>query len=200
MGNGGIGVGLLTVTFGGWLLYCAVSNQGPVKTLIAIAQDPTNARNILANKQNPLAASLPTTATTQSLISAPGNGAAVVAFARSKIGQPYVFGGAKDGGWDCSGLTQQALKYAYGINVAHGSLPQLLDPRGQHITSKANLQVGDLVFPFFPPLAGDHVQIYSGNGNIIEAPEAGKLVREVPMWGFYTARRFGPVSATASAA
>lgn len=193
MGNGGIGFGLLTVTVGGYILYAAVTNQAPLKTLEAIVKSPSQAGAILKDRKIPLstvtaaqAAALQTTAA-----ATPG-GAAVVSFARSKIGQPYKFGGAADGGWDCSGLTQKALLYGLGLNVAHSSMAQLLDPRGKKV-AKADLQPGDLCFPEVPGVVnklGDHVQIYSGNGNIIEAPQEGENVREVPMWGFFTARRF----------
>jgi hypothetical protein len=33
------------------------------------------------------------------------------------------------------------------------------------------------------------VQLYTGNGMIVEAAKAGVPIREVPMWGFMTARR-----------
>lgn len=194
MGNGGVGVGLLTVTVGGWLLYCAVTNQGPAATAKAIVKTPTKAGAILSGRQyqfqdmTSLTAGA-TTASGQAAVNATGGGG-VVSFARAQIGKPYIFGGTGNPGWDCSGLTQAALKNAYGISVLHSATAQLLDPRGVKV-AKADLQQGDLVFPDLPPLAGDHVQIYSGNGNIIEAPMPGKKVREVPMWGFYTARRYG---------
>jgi hypothetical protein len=57
--------------------------------------------------------------------------------------------------------------------------------------SKADLLPGDLVFP-----DPGHVQIYLGNGEIVEAPRSGLKVRRVKMWGFWRARR---VSAPGSA-
>lgn len=194
MGNGGIGVGLSLVTFGGWLLYAAVTNQAPLKTVEAIVANPRQAGAILKDRKLPLAVSATDFASSVSLTgTAPSlGGAAVVTFARSKIGQPYKFGGASDGGWDCSGLTQKALAYGLGLSVPHSSMAQLLSPSGTKV-ARADLQPGDLCFPELPGVVnklGDHVQIYSGNGNVIEAPEEGKNVREVAMWGFFTARRF----------
>ena len=40
--------------------------------------------------------------------------------------------------------------------------------------SRSNLQPGDLVF-FYSPIS--HVSLYSGNGQIIDAPRPGKVVR-----------------------
>lgn len=180
------GFGLLIVIVGAWMLYSAITNQAPIKTIIAIAADPANARAILEARGIPISVAQAATGAAAGALTGSGD---AVAFARSKIGQPYVLGGHRDGGWDCSGLVMEAIKISTGITLAHSATAQLLDPRGKKI-AKADLQPGDVVFPNMPPFSGGHVQIYSGNGNIIEAPKPGTPVREVPMWGFYTARRF----------
>lgn len=104
--------------------------------------------------------------------------------ARSQIGVPYKFGWATPGkGFDCSGLTMWSYAQA-GIVLPHFTGFQIL--KGTAV-SRDQLQPGDLVFP-----DSGHVQIYSGNGMIIEAPHTGANVREVPMWGFWKARRLAP--------
>lgn len=104
----------------------------------------------------------------------------VVQYARAQIGKPYVWG--KDGPdtFDCSGLTRAAYLQV-GVSLPHFTGTQVLQG---HAVAKADLRPGDLVFP-----NAGHVQLYSGSGNVIEAPRAGLNVREVPMWGFLTARR-----------
>lgn len=104
----------------------------------------------------------------------------VLAYARAQIGKPYEWGATGPDSFDCSGLVNAAFKQ---IGV---SLPRTtggLITAGASV-AKADLRPGDLVFP-----NPGHVQIYSGDGNVVEAPRKGKPVREVPMWGFLTARR-----------
>lgn len=115
-----------------------------------------------------------------------------VAYARSKIGDKYVFGAAGPNTFDCSGLIVAAYKSA-GIALPHYT--GLLIAHGSSV-SKADLAIGDLVFP-----EPTHVQLYSGNGMVVEAPHTGAFVREVKMWGFWQARRItapGTGSATSS--
>ena len=46
----------------------------------------------------------------------------------------------------------------------------------------SDLQPGDLVFPANP---GDHVAMYIGNGEIVQAPYTGADVQIVPLSGFF---------------
>jgi hypothetical protein len=119
------------------------------------------------------------TATTQSTKAATITSAAI-AYARAQIGKPYLLGHAGPDSFDCSGLTQSAYKAA-GLSIPRNTA---LQATVGSVVARADLQPGDLVFT-----AVNHVQLYSGGGNVIEAPSAGKKVREVPMWGFLTARR-----------
>ncbi|MGT2425130.1 C40 family peptidase [Amnibacterium kyonggiense] len=104
----------------------------------------------------------------------------VVAFARAQIGKPYVFGAAGPGAYDCSGLTMAAFAATgrqiggHGVNVQY----QLAQSEGLLVPYSA-AKPGDLLFYG----SGDHyhVAIYSGGGNMIEAPYPGKDVREVPV-------------------
>ena len=107
--------------------------------------------------------------------------AKAIATARAQIGTPYVWGGAKPGGFDCSGLVVYSFASA---GIALPRTTALLINVGRPVGSVADLMPGDLVFP-----DSHHVQIYTGGGKIVEAPETGKNVREVNMWGFWRARR-----------
>ncbi|WP_375406127.1 C40 family peptidase [uncultured Amnibacterium sp.] len=106
--------------------------------------------------------------------------ATVVAFARAQIGEPYVFGAAGPGSWDCSGLTMSAFASTgrdiggHGVNVQY----ELARSTGL-LVPYSEAQPGDLLFYG----SGDfyHVAVYSGDGTMIEAPYPGRSVREVPI-------------------
>ncbi len=107
--------------------------------------------------------------------------AKAVAAARTAIGKPYVFGATGPNSFDCSGLIVWAYKQAGLSGLPHwtGALIAV----GKEV-AQSDLMIGDMVFP-----DSGHVQLYSGNGNIIEAPQPGEKVAERPMWGFWRARR-----------
>jgi peptidoglycan DL-endopeptidase CwlO len=108
--------------------------------------------------------------------------ARAVAFARSQIGDPYVFAAAGPGSWDCSGLTLGAYA-SVGVAIGiHSATAQYNYARSRgRLVSYADRQPGDLVF--YTDGGGDmyHVAMYSGNGMMIEAPTEGLDVREVPV-------------------
>lgn len=103
-----------------------------------------------------------------------------LSFARAQIGKPYRLGAEGPDAWDCSGLVQKSCE-AGGVNISRTTYTQIFDG---HEVKREELQPGDLVFP-----DSGHVQLYSGNGYIIEAPTWGESVRERTMWGFWRARR-----------
>jgi cell wall-associated NlpC family hydrolase len=85
------------------------------------------------------------------------------------LGVPYVWGGASPGGFDCSGL----VMYVYaqlGISLPHYTVSQW---NATIPVSTSDMQPGDLVF--FDGLG--HVGIYIGNGQLIDAPHTGSVVR-----------------------
>jgi len=95
---------------------------------------------------------------------------AVIAYASNFLGIPYVWGGTSPSGFDCSGFTQYVFAH-FGVNLPRVSEDQ------QNVgtfVSRANLQPGDLVF-FGTP--AHHVGIYVGNGNMINAPHTGAVIR-----------------------
>jgi cell wall-associated NlpC family hydrolase len=97
-------------------------------------------------------------------------GEAAVSEALKELGTPYVWGGAAPGGFDCSGL----VSWAYAA-AGLGGLPHFtgaLWASGTHISS-SELAPGDLVF--YNGL--NHVGMYIGGGNFVEAPHTGDVVK-----------------------
>jgi len=198
-------IGLMLSVLGVWLVDSAYHSRGPLKALKGVLGDPKNARATLmaSNREGAKGAPLNQQAIVQSPNNAsgsydpghytatiPGEGNTaganslavqmVLAFAHAQLGKPYVWGATGPNSFDCSGFVQASFKAA-GISIPRTTYQQILVGRA---VSRANLMPGDLVFPDV-----GHVCIYTGNGNWIEAPHSGAQVREVPMWGFLTARR-----------
>lgn len=106
--------------------------------------------------------------------SSPG-GAGAVQAAESQIGVPYVWGGESpkgsgSPGFDCSGLTAWSWGQV-GVGLPHFSGAQMSDSTPVPIS---DLQPGDLLF--YGPGGGDHVAMYVGPGQMIEAPYTGASV------------------------
>jgi cell wall-associated NlpC family hydrolase len=108
-----------------------------------------------------------------------GSGAAgAVAAAESRVGDAYVWGAAGPTTFDCSGLVMWAYEQV-GIDLPHYSGAQYADTT--HIPM-SDLEPGDLVFPADP---GQHVAMYVGNGDIVQAPYTGAYVQIVPLSSFF---------------
>ncbi len=115
----------------------------------------------------------------------PGGGAgAAVAFARAQLGEPYVWGAAGPGSWDCSGLTMGAWR-AGGKYLPHYSVAQYEQSTP---ISASSLQPGDLVFwgSSSSPSSIYHVALYIGGGQIIHAPRTGRPVSQESMYYWTT--------------
>jgi cell wall-associated NlpC family hydrolase len=96
----------------------------------------------------------------------------VVAVALQYLGIPYKWAGATPAtGFDCSGLVQYVFGQL-GISLPHNTVAQWNSPNAVSVP-RNQLQPGDLVF--FNGL--DHVGIYIGNGEFIDAPHTGADVR-----------------------
>jgi len=117
----------------------------------------------------------------------PPNGSAVqnaINYARAQLGKPYIFGGEGPYGYDCSGLTMMAYRYA-GIYIGTHSVNNqwyTAASRGQ-IVSYGNAQAGDLIFWGSGPGNFYHVGIYLGGGMMIAAPTEGDVVKIQSVWG-----------------
>ncbi|HEX2894971.1 MAG TPA: NlpC/P60 family protein [Marmoricola sp.] len=103
---------------------------------------------------------------------------AAIEFAKAQLGEPYVWGGAGPDVWDCSGLTMMAWA-AGGISLPHFAAAQY--QLTKHI-SPADLKAGDLVFWGTSPNTIHHVALYIGNGQIIQAPHTGDVVKVSPLF------------------
>lgn len=197
-------IGVLSLFAGSYLIYASVTNQAPIKTLLAIIQDPKNAAGIVGDRTYKVSsqAILDAAGTNQGANSASGNipgasagGPAIVAFARAQIGKPYASPGDSNTTWDCSGLTKAAVKYGTGIDLPHLVSGQIASTQGKFVT-KSQLQPGDVVIPML-----GHCGIFTkydtdGTPIMVDAPDYGRTVTERRMWAFVTAKRFAatPVS------
>lgn len=115
-----------------------------------------------------------------------GQGAIAVQAALTRVGDPYSWGGAAPGGFDCSGLVMWAFQQA-GIALPHSS--QALAHGGQPV-ALSDLQPGD-VLTFYSDAS--HAGLYIGDGLMIHSSTYGVPVRVVPMNSsgpIYDARRY----------
>jgi cell wall-associated NlpC family hydrolase len=133
----------------------------------------------------------------------PGGSAAAqsaVTAAEAEIGVPYVWGGGNkkgpsgsasappsqvgEPGFDCSGLVQ------YSFAQAGVTLPRTAQDQFDYVQSHSTitltisqLQPGDLVFFSDNEPGVNHVAIYLGDGNIIQAPTTGQDVSYATLSG-----------------
>jgi cell wall-associated NlpC family hydrolase len=117
--------------------------------------------------------SAPSSALLSSLFSGGSQAASggVVSIALQYLGIPYKWGGTSPAtGFDCSGLVQYVYAQV-GISLPHYTVSQWKYAGGVPV-AKNQLQPGDLVF--FNGL--DHVGIYLGYGDFIDAPHTGATV------------------------
>ena len=98
-------------------------------------------------------------------------------FALAQRGIPYVYGGESPAGYDCSGLVQAAYRAA-GINLPRTAQEQY--DAGPHLPAGAQLEPGDLVFFGQSPSDVEHVGIVLREGEMVDAPHPGTVVRTEP--------------------
>lgn len=99
-----------------------------------------------------------------------------IQYAMAQVGKPYQWGGNGPNKFDCSGLMQQAYKFA-GISIPRVARNQATV--GKAVTMAQALP-GDLIFPY---VDYRHVAMYLGNGQLIEAPRDGVPVHVVKVYG-----------------
>ncbi len=106
-------------------------------------------------------------------------GAQALQAAITREGDPYVWGAAGPGEFDCSGLVMWAYAQE-GISLPHYTGSQWNS--GVHI-ARADLEPGDLVF-FYQDIS--HVGLYIGDGLMIDAPDFGQVVEVQAIdWSIY---------------
>ena len=110
-------------------------------------------------------------------------GEEVVEYAKTLLGKAYVYGGVGPNSFDCSGFT----KYVYskfGVNLSHSASAQA---NIGTTVSKANLQLGDMIFFSQGGSSIGHVGIFVGNNSFIHAanPQKGVVITSLSD-GYYT--------------
>jgi cell wall-associated NlpC family hydrolase len=99
----------------------------------------------------------------------------VLRVALAQLGKPYLWGGAGPRAFDCSGLVMVAFAEA-GVVLPHNAAEQYALTAGQSVPLAA-LQPGDLVFFGASVPSIEHVGIVVGDGDMIDAPHTGAVVR-----------------------
>ncbi|MEU4205341.1 bifunctional lytic transglycosylase/C40 family peptidase [Streptomyces sp. NPDC026294] len=114
-----------------------------------------------------------------------GKGAArAIAAAKTALGTWYRWGGdcvapyTGQNGCDCSSLTKMAWAAA-GVNLPRVTYDQVRV--GKPVASISQLRPGDLLFSVGSASHPEHVGMFIGNGQVIEAPHTGAQVRIKPM-------------------
>ncbi len=106
---------------------------------------------------------------------ASASASSILATADNYVGTPYVWGGESPNGFDCSGFVQYVFR-EHGIELPRVSRQQA--QVGQYVTpSLAALEPGDLLFFASNGSRIDHVGIYAGDDQVINASgSAGAVV------------------------
>jgi cell wall-associated NlpC family hydrolase len=99
-----------------------------------------------------------------------GNVGAVLQFALSQIGKPYIWGAVGPVSYDCSGLVQTSYR-AGGIALPRVSIDQ--SGVGQQVL-RHEVRAGDLIFYYNPV---HHVAIAVDNLRAVHAPSFGQTVK-----------------------
>lgn len=102
---------------------------------------------------------------------------ALLDLAKDQLGSRYVYGSARPGAFDCSGLMYY-LYGQYGIQLHRNASAQMQDGI---IVAKEGLQVGDLIFfrEYGEVTLASHVGIYVGNNQIIHAGSPGVVYADL---------------------
>jgi len=102
----------------------------------------------------------------------------VIVQLKKQLGKPYVWGGqSPEQGFDCSGLVFYAFNPVLSRNLPRTANAMFQD-RTLHPVRQEKLRHGDLVFFNINQRPGaDHVGVYIGNGEFIEAPRTGLNIR-----------------------
>ncbi len=158
----------------------AIAHQREVQREIAAARAQAEAAAAAQANAPDASASPPAIVSSPvpSIVPSSGGGGhpQAASIAAQYLGVPYVWGGASPGGFDCSGL----VMYVYaqlGISLPHYTVSQW---NATIPVAPSDMQPGDLVF--FDGLG--HVGIYIGNGEFIDAPHTGSVVRVDSLTGF----------------
>lgn len=110
----------------------------------------------------------------------------VVTDAKKYLGVPYAWGRADANGMDCSGLVNRVVGHDLGLPIP-GSSSGAFTGHGP-VTGQWYVWGGATTIPEANAIPGDlvcwtsHIGIYVGNGQMINAPSAGRTVQIEKVW------------------
>lgn len=153
----------------------AVQTDAQINAAIALeAQQAAQAAAAKKAQEAAMQTSVSSTAGTTAQLSAAGFATAsyLVTYAQGYTGFPYVMDTAGPNTFDCSGFVQWVYAHAAGISLPHSAAEQ--STMGTAVALSA-IQPGDCVFFDVSGSGVDHVGIYIGNGEMVNAenPSAG---------------------------
>ena len=99
---------------------------------------------------------------------------AALSFAAQQLGTPYLWGGTGAGGFDCSGLVQAAYRAA---GIPSPGWPRTSSTPGRRSPPAPPSTPATSSSSAAGPSGVDHVGLYVGAGEMIDAPHTGALVR-----------------------
>lgn len=145
----------------------ATNNTATTSSAAQSSSQQSVANNSVAQTSSSQQQTVTTTTNTGS-----ASASAIISYAQSFIGVPYVWGGSTPSGFDCSGLVQYVYAH-YGVNLPRVTTAQ--ENAGTVIPVSA-AQPGDLYF-WGAKGSSYHVAIATGGGSFIHAPEPGESVK-----------------------
>jgi cell wall-associated NlpC family hydrolase len=179
-----------------------MAKAGPTSEKVAASSDHSILISMLqtqiAQQNAATAQAMDTVPTTAEDVTAPGTSDkglpqspnAITDTALTQLGVPYKWGGNEWGtALDCSGLTQQTFA-RNGVRISRTTYDQYRE--GIEVNPNA-LQPGDAVFFHKGPRGPEHVGIYIGNDQFVQAPQTGDRVKVSQLstyGGFMGARRY----------
>lgn len=112
----------------------------------------------------------------------------LLAFAKSYVGYPYVYGGNGPNSFDCSGFVLYVYKH-FGRSFSRGAQEQYEDGLKVEMDE---LKPGDLVFFSGNGYSITHVGLYLGDGNFVHASNPTRGVVIDTLWsGYYQSHFWG---------
>lgn len=136
-------------------------------TTVSISNACVYSQPVTSNNSNSNSSSSSSSHSTSSNNNSSVTANEIIAYAKTFLGDPYVWGGTSPNGFDCSGFVQYVFKH-FGIYLERTTYQQVTQGTAVALN---DMQPGDLVFEIGSATAPDHVGIYLGNNQIINAED-----------------------------